>query len=72
MAHETPEHTGAAERCNHSIVERVRTLLHASGLLRRLWAEAAWHVVWLENQTEASAVDGMTPHEAVFDRKPNL
>ncbi|KAJ7838201.1 hypothetical protein B0H14DRAFT_3870171 [Mycena olivaceomarginata] len=38
----------------------------------KTWAEAARHFVWLLNRTEASAVDGMTSHEAVFGRKPNL
>jgi hypothetical protein len=37
-----------------------------------LWTEAARHVVWLLNRTTTKAVDGMTPYEAVFGRKPDL
>jgi hypothetical protein len=66
------EHASVAEHRSRLIVECIRALLHASGLPRRLWAEAARHFVWLLNRTEASAVDGMTSHEAVFGRKPNL
>ena len=47
-------------------------LLHPSGLLKILWGEAAWHVVWLLNHTSTKAVEGITPFEAAFGRKPNL
>jgi len=47
--HDTPQHNGVAKCHNHSIVEHVRALLHASGLLRFLWGKAACHVVWLMN-----------------------
>ncbi len=35
--HDTPQHNGIAERRNRTILERVRTSLHASGLPRFLW-----------------------------------
>jgi len=70
--HDTPQHAGVAERRNRTIAERVRALLHASGLPKNLWAEAARHVVWLLNRTTTKAVEGMTPYEAVFGKKPNL
>lgn len=70
--HDTPEHNGVAERRNRTIVERVRALLHASHLPRKLWPEAARHVVWLLNRTSTKAVDGMTPYEAVYGQKPDL
>jgi hypothetical protein len=70
--HNTPQQNGVAERRNRTIVERVRALLHSSGLPRFLWGEAARHVVWLMNRTTTKAVDGKTPHEAAFGDKPNL
>ncbi|PPQ83632.1 hypothetical protein CVT26_000950 [Gymnopilus dilepis] len=70
--HDTPQHLGVAERRNRTIVERVRALLHASGLPKFLWGEAARHVVWLMNRTSTKAVDGMTPYEAAFGKKPDL
>ena len=45
--HDTPQHAGVAECRNRTIAERVWALLHASGLPKNLWAEAARHVVWL-------------------------
>ncbi len=50
----------------------MRALLHASGLPRYLWAEAVRHVVWLLNRTSTKAVDGKTPYEAAFNKKPDL
>ena len=70
--HDTPQQAGVAERRNRTVVERVRALLHASGLPKNLWAEAARHVVWLLNRTTTRAVEGMTPYEAAFGKKPDL
>jgi hypothetical protein len=70
--HDTPAHNGVAERRNRTIVERIRALLHASGLPKSLWGEAARHVVWLMNRTSTKAVSNMTPYEAAFGKKPNL
>jgi hypothetical protein len=70
--HDTPQHNGVAERRNRTIVERIQALLHSSGLPKSLWGEAARHVVWLMNRTSTKAVDGMTPYEATFSKKPNL
>ena len=39
--HDTHQESGVAECCNQTIVERVHALLHASGLPKNLWAEAA-------------------------------
>lgn len=52
--------------------ERIRALLHSSGLPKMMWGEAARHVVWLMNRTSTKAVDGMTPYEAAFGKKPDL
>ena len=70
--HDTASQNGVAERRDRTIVERVRALLHASGLPKFLWGEAARHVVWLMNRTPTRAVDGMTLYEAAFGAKPNL
>ncbi len=53
-------------------MERIRALLHASGLPKFLWGEAARHVIWLLNRTPTKALDGKTPYEAAYGRKPCL
>jgi len=70
--HDTPAHNSVAKHRNRTIVERIHALLHASGLPKFLWGEAARHIVWLMNRIMTKAVDGMTPYEAVFGRKPDL
>ncbi len=70
--HNTHQEAGVSERQNRMIAERIRALLHASGLPKYLWGEAAHHIVWLLNWTTTKAVEGMTPYEATFGKKPNL
>lgn len=70
--HDTPQHNGVAERRNRTILECTRAVLHASRLPKSLWAEAISHVVWLMNRTGTKAVEGRTPFEVVYNRKPDL
>lgn len=70
--HNTHQHSGVAERRNCTIQERVRALLHASGLPKYLWMEAACHAVWMLNRTSTKAVERMTPYKVAFGKKPDL
>ena len=62
--HDTPEHNGVAERVNRTLLEKVRAMLHASGLPKFLWGEAINHAVYLKNCTGTKALDGKTPYKA--------
>ena len=70
--HDTPQHNGIAERLNHTLLEKVRAMLHESGLPRMLWGEAVRHTIWLKNRTPTKALDGGTPLEAATGQKPDL
>ncbi|RDB21868.1 Retrovirus-related Pol polyprotein from transposon TNT 1-94 [Hypsizygus marmoreus] len=72
--HDTPEYNGVAERLNRVILERVRAMLHESGLPKYLWGEAANHAVWLKNRTWTKALgdDKRTPHEILTTEVPIL
>jgi hypothetical protein len=71
--HDTPEENGVSERLNGVVLQRVRAVLHASGLPKSLWGEAVRHVIWLKNRTSTKAVpSGKTPYELVTGKKPNL
>jgi hypothetical protein len=70
--HDTAQHNGVAERLNRTLVEKVRAMLHESGLLKTLWGEAVRHAVWLKNHTPTKALDGGTPFEAATGKKPDL
>lgn len=44
----TPEQNGRAERENRTLIEMAKTLLHAKGLSKRLWAEAINTLAYFE------------------------
>lgn len=71
-AHDTPEYNGVAERGNRTVMEKVRAMLHDAALPKALWGEAALHAVYLKNRTPTRALDGKTPFELFWGRKPNL
>jgi hypothetical protein len=70
--HDTPQHTGVAERFNRTAVEKVWAMLHASSLLRFLWGEVMNHIVWIMNRTATRALENKTPFEATMGSKPDL
>ena len=70
--HDTPEHNGVAERLNRTLLEKVRAMLHASGLPKFLWGEAIKHAVYLKNRTLTRILKDKTPFEALEGRKPNI
>jgi transposase InsO family protein len=70
--HDTPQHNSVAERLNRTLLEKVRAMLHESGLPKALWGEAVRHTVWLKNRTPTKALDGGTPLEAATGKKPDL
>jgi len=71
-AHDTLQHNGVAEWLNQTILEKVHTMLHASGLPKFLWGEAARHAVWLKNQTPTKALAGKLPYEVTLGQMPDL
>ncbi|KIK12843.1 hypothetical protein PISMIDRAFT_18446, partial [Pisolithus microcarpus 441] len=70
--HDTPEHNGVAERLNRTLIERVRALIHASGLPKNLWGEAIMHATWLKNCSSTRCLGTKTPYEMLYHKPPNL
>ena len=70
--HDTPEHNGVAECLNRTILEKIRTMLHASGQPKFLWGKAVHHAVWLKNCTPTKALGGLIPFKVAYGRKPDL
>lgn len=63
MAPYTPEQNGKAEREIRTVVESARTMIHAKGLSKRLWAEAVNTAVYLLNRTLMAKNKDATPYE---------
>jgi transposase InsO family protein len=70
--HDTPQLNGVAERLNRTLLERMRALMHTTGLPKSLWGEALRHSAWLKNRTATRSLDGKTPFEALYGRPPDL
>jgi hypothetical protein len=68
----TPEQNGAAERLNRTLVETIRAMLLDANLPHKFWAEAISTAAYLRNRSPTSAVEGTTPHEAWYGRKPRV
>ncbi|CAI7773623.1 unnamed protein product, partial [Closterium sp. NIES-53] len=68
----TPQHNGAAERLNRTLVEAVRSLLQHSKLGNEWWGEASALAAWIRNHVPTKVLPGTTPFEAWTGTKPNL
>jgi hypothetical protein len=53
-------------------MEKVRALLHTSGMPQNLWGEALRHSTWLKNRTSTWALGGKTPWQVVYGMPLNL
>lgn len=56
--HETHQQIQIPEQSMRVILERVRALMHQTGLSKGLWAECARRVFWTRNRTGTRALDG--------------
>ena len=63
---------GLAERPNQDLGNMMRSMLFASGKGSEFWTYALRHSVFLKNRLPHSALDYMTPYEAMNGEKPNL
>ena len=67
-----PQQNGVSERLNRTIVESARSMLCHAKLPLKFWAEAVNTVVYLRNRSPTSALNGRTPFEYWFNRKPDV
>lgn len=67
----TPQLNSVAERTVRTVRDSMCTLLHACGLPEWFWHHAARHAMFVFNRTKVSDATGVTPFEAVYQRKPS-
>ena len=67
-----PAQNGLAERMNPTIVESARSMMFHSNLSVNFWAKAVNTAVYLKNRSPTTALDGITPYECLFNRKPDV
>jgi transposase InsO family protein len=68
----TPEQNGVAERANRTVCERIRAILADTRFPKELWAELACTVTHLKNRSPTSALNGRTPYEALYGKRPDV
>ena len=68
----TPEQNGVSERMNRTLVETVRSMLADSRLPHSFWAEALSTAAYLINRSPTKTLDGKTPFQAWYGKKPNV
>lgn len=66
----TPEQNGKIEREMRTESEAATTLLIDSNLSNEFWAEAINYTVFTLNRTANSNVEGKSPYEVFFNKKP--
>lgn len=68
----TPEHNGVAERMNRTLEEAVRSMLAHMDLPPQFWGEALMYAANIINAAPTSALQGMTPFQALTGSEPDL
>ena len=63
---------GVSERSIRTILERARTMLIHAGLPSSLWPEAIAAACYITNRLPTTALEGKTPYEAWYKKKPDL
>ena len=68
----SPAQNGIAERMNRTLVERARAMLFAHSSPKFLWQEAIAYATYLRNRVPTRAINGMTPYEAFWGKRPSV
>jgi len=67
-----PYQNGTAERWNRTIFEGVRAVISSQRVSKTLWGDAAKFCTTIKNSLPTKSLNGKTPFEIWFGRKPDL
>jgi len=68
----SPQQNGVVERRNQMIVSTARSIMRARGMPGYFWGEAVHTALFLLNRVPTSALNGVTPYQAWYGRKPSV
>ncbi|UYV63174.1 K02A2.6-like, partial [Cordylochernes scorpioides] len=66
----TPQQNGSAKSENRTLIEAARSMIYAKNISLKLWAEAVNTATYVLNRTGPTQIEGKTPYELWFDKKP--
>jgi hypothetical protein len=66
----SPQQNGVVERRNQMVVNAARSILRARSMPGFFWGEAVHTAVYLLNRSPTAALDGLTPFQAWYRKKP--
>jgi hypothetical protein len=66
----SPQQNGVVERRNQTVAGMARALLKQRGMPTVFWGEAVVTAVYILNRSPTKALNGRTPYEAWYERKP--
>ena len=70
---ETPQQNGIAERINRTLLDLVRSMLHAKELPKQFWAEALATAVHIRNRVTSKSIEvDKTPHHYWHGTAPDI
>jgi transposase InsO family protein len=68
----SPHQNGVVKRRNQTVVGMARALLKQRGMSAVFWGEAVVTAVYILNRSPTKALNGRTPYEAWYGRKPSV
>ncbi|GKE42247.1 ribonuclease H-like domain, reverse transcriptase, RNA-dependent DNA polymerase [Tanacetum coccineum] len=68
----SPQQNGVVERRNRTIMSTTRCMMKATNMPQNFWAEAVRHAIYILNSVPTKVLEGITPYEAIKQKKPNL
>ena len=66
----TPQQKGSAEREHRTLVEATRSMIYAKNISLKFWAEAVNSATFVLNRTGPTKIEGKTPYELWYNKKP--
>lgn len=67
-----PELNGVSERLNRTLQDKMRSMLIDSQMTDEFWGDAIMVATYLTNRSPTEVLNGKTPYEKWFHRKPDL
>ena len=67
-----PQRNGKAERLNQTLIEKARCMINPAKIKNNFWTTAVDTANYIRNRSPTSSLNGKTPYELFFNRKPSL